>query len=138
MAATQRALSNDDLLLAIFEHVDSYETIGHARLTSKAIETAASPFLFSTLRLGFRKRYLRRLKWVAARKKFARGHNSGNSRELNAGLARLKALGKDEEELSYGVRLYPELAKAFQSLTGLKRAAVTGWSSGQQRMFYDQ
>ncbi|KAK5124803.1 hypothetical protein LTR85_001516 [Meristemomyces frigidus] len=71
--ASHRVLANDDLLTAVFEQLDSVGSLGHVRLTSKAFEVAASPYLFSTLRLGFRKRYLRRLKRVAADRKFAKG-----------------------------------------------------------------
>lgn len=65
-------LTNDDLLTNIFAFLDA-RTVGLVRLVSRCFEVAASPFLFSTLRLGFRVRYLRRLRRVAADKRFAPG-----------------------------------------------------------------
>jgi len=65
-------LANDDLLTVIFAHLD-HATVGQVRLISHLFEAIASPYLFATLRLGFRKRYMRRLRRVAAEEKFAKG-----------------------------------------------------------------
>ncbi|KAK4539628.1 hypothetical protein LTR36_010511 [Oleoguttula mirabilis] len=70
--ATRSVLSNDDLLSNIVAFSDT-SVISYARLVSRGFEAAASPYLFSTLRLGLRKRYFRRLKRVAADEKFAKG-----------------------------------------------------------------
>lgn len=70
--STVAVVSNPDLLTLVFAHLDT-AGIANSRLASKYFDTVASPHLFNTLRLGFRKRYLRRLSRVAAIEKFAKG-----------------------------------------------------------------
>lgn len=172
MATPHRMFSIGDVLGAISEHLDKVESIGNVRLTCRAFEIAASPYLFATLRLGFHKRYLRRLRRVAADKKFAEGvrelswdtsyyramgktydevhlvdmlRRSGydwehilqsNPGERHAGLARLKALYRDENELMGRVGLENEIADALSKFTGLKAVSFTGWPL--ERRFFDR
>lgn len=72
LSASENVLSNDDLLTAIFAYLNK-DIISRVRLVSRVCEAAASPFLFTTLRLGFRKQYIQRLNRVAANEKFAKG-----------------------------------------------------------------
>ncbi|KAK3722412.1 hypothetical protein LTR37_002403 [Vermiconidia calcicola] len=65
-------LLNKDLLDIILIHLD-VATIAGIRHCNRALEAAASPFLFRTLLLSTRKRHLRRLRRVAESEKFARG-----------------------------------------------------------------
>lgn len=68
------ALGIEDILHHVCDHLaSSGSDIASLRLTCRHFESIASPYLFQTLRLGARVRYLRRLKRVAADERFSRG-----------------------------------------------------------------
>jgi len=64
-----------ELLDMICQFVQTYggEHIASLRACNHCLTDAASQYLFSVLVTGTRKRFLRRMKWVAARPQFARG-----------------------------------------------------------------
>lgn len=69
MAST--LVSSGDLLHEIFQYCPRQD-IANLRQCSRQFETIASDYLFTTLTVGFRKRYTRRLKRVAACEKFSK------------------------------------------------------------------